>query len=306
MADRLEIGRQIYRYFIDRGLAPHQAAAVAANFAWEGGGGSTHVNPNDNLKNSPNSPHSAGAGQWNDRLPSLVSLARAQGIEIPEGDFRDVDYVRDAIRRIPLKTQLDFAWGEMQGPERYAFGQIQDAGDLREATAGAIGYHRPAGYTRDNPYGGHAFRDRERIAGQILADVTGKPIEEIGGPSTSPSMAPMQTAAAPAEKDKKMNLFSMLSAFGAGAKTGSLPSAADPTTELFGNLAAFGSGGKGSSGASQDGDLAMQAMKQAQGTDEQGQQMVRKPFDMAQLQAILQRAGRLGTLPRAGGGGMMG
>lgn len=302
MANRRDIGLQIYRYFVDRGLAPHQAAAVAGNMAWEGGGGYTHVNPNDNLKNSPNSPHSAGVGQWNDRLPSLVALAKAQGVELPDGDLRDKAYVQDVINRIPLKTQLDFAWGEMQGPERYAFGKITDAGDLRSATAGAIGYHRPAGYTRDNPYAGHAFDDRQRLAGEILAGAEGKPIEEIAGPS----LEPMQTvaAAAPQEK-KKMDLFSMLSAFGSGAKAGaSIPSAADgDLSKLFGSMDAFG----GENKSSADGDLATAAARNAAGQEEQGPQMVRKPFDMAQLAQMLQQAGRLGTFrPRGGmgGGGM--
>ena len=35
---RIQFGRQVYDYFIAKGLPPHQAAAIAGNMAWEGGG----------------------------------------------------------------------------------------------------------------------------------------------------------------------------------------------------------------------------------------------------------------------------
>ena len=38
MADPITTGRQIYDYFIARGLSPHQAAAYAGNMAYESGG----------------------------------------------------------------------------------------------------------------------------------------------------------------------------------------------------------------------------------------------------------------------------
>lgn len=166
--DRLALGRQIYDYFVGKGLAPHQAAAIAGNMAWEGGGRIDLVNPGDNIKNSPRSPHSVGVGQWNDRLPALVDYARKSGINLPDGDLRDAGYVRDVARQLPLNTQLDFAWNEMQGPERRAYEGITSGQDLRSATAGAIGYHRPAGWTRSNPYAGHGFDNRVAIADQIL------------------------------------------------------------------------------------------------------------------------------------------
>jgi hypothetical protein len=166
--DRVAFGRQIYDYFVGRGLQPHQAAAVAGNMAWESGGRTDLVNPGDNVRNSPNSPHSIGIAQWNDRAPALVSYARGQGIDIPAGDLRDPAYARTVAGRIPLQTQLDFAWNEMQGPERRAYSALTAAPDLRSATAGAIGYHRPAGFTWGNPYAGHGFDRRLGLANQIL------------------------------------------------------------------------------------------------------------------------------------------
>jgi hypothetical protein len=136
--------------------------------AWEGGGRADLVNPGDNTRNSPNAPHSIGIAQWNDRSPALVEFARSQGVDIPTGDLRDPAYARAVISRIPLQTQLDFAWHEMQGPERRAYTALSAAPDLRAATAGAIGYHRPAGFTWANPYGGHGFDQRYGLARGIL------------------------------------------------------------------------------------------------------------------------------------------
>jgi hypothetical protein len=166
--DRLAIGRKIYNYFVAQGLAPHQAAAIAGNMAWEGGGRVDLVNPGDNWRNSPRSPHSVGIGQWNDRAPALIEFARRSGVDIPGGDMRDAGYMREVIKRIPLETQLGFAWQEMQGSEGRALGQIRSAQDLRGATAGAIGYHRPAGWTRHNPEAGHGFSGRMSIAQRVL------------------------------------------------------------------------------------------------------------------------------------------
>jgi hypothetical protein len=167
-ADRVAFGRQIYDYFVGQGLPPHQAAAVAGNMAWESGGRTNLVNAGDNWRNSPTSPHSIGIGQWNDRAPALIEFARSQGIDMPTGDLRDVAYARDAIGRIPLQTQLAFAWDEMQGPESRAYRALTAAPDLRTATAGAIGYHRPAGFTWANPYAGHGFMSRLGLANSIL------------------------------------------------------------------------------------------------------------------------------------------
>lgn len=182
---RMAIGRQVYDYFVGRGLQPHQAAAVAGNMAWEGGGRADLVNPNDNRRNSPNSPHSFGIGQWNDRLPALIAFARGQGIEIPEGDLRDVGYVRSLGRLIPLQTQLAFAWDEMQGPEARAGTGVRSAEDIRGATAAAIGYHRPAGWTRGNPESGHGFADRLALAERVLADAGARPASAANAPAAA-------------------------------------------------------------------------------------------------------------------------
>lgn len=171
--DKLAFGRQVYNYFIDKGLPPHQAAAIAGNMAWEGGGRSDLVNVGDNYRNSPRSPHSMGIAQWNDRLPALVSFAKQQGVDLPPGDLRDANYVRAIAKQIPLKTQLDFAWNEMQGPENASFRRIASGSDVPSAAAGAIGYHRPAGWSANNPTAGHGYSGRVALANAILRDQAG-------------------------------------------------------------------------------------------------------------------------------------
>jgi hypothetical protein len=205
--ERIAFGRQIYDFFTARGLPPHQAAAIAGNMAWEGGGRADLVNPGDNLKNSPNSPHSVGIGQWNDRAPALIAYARSQGLDIPQGDTRDARYMQDVIRRIPLEQQLGFAWNEMQGPERRAFQRLSQGGDLRSAAEGAISYHRPAGWTWGNPAAGHGFSNRVALGQQIMGFRPPAPIDESPGdptgtvtrtPSlTPPSASPMVASANP-------------------------------------------------------------------------------------------------------------
>lgn len=163
-----EVAAQAFQFFLNKGLDANKAAAIAANMSWEGGGKSDLVNPGDNYKNSPRAPHSAGIAQWNDRLPAAIQFWKSQGIEVPDGDLRDANYVRRMIKAIPLEAQLEWTWHEMNTSERAALGRIQASGDLPGAVAGAIGYHRPAGWSAGNPTAGHGYRDRLSIASEIL------------------------------------------------------------------------------------------------------------------------------------------
>jgi len=195
---RMQLGQQIYQFFLDRGLPPHQAAAIAGNMAWEGGGRTDLINPGDNIRNSPRSPHSFGIGQWNDRLPALISYARAQGIDIPEGDLRDTNYLRTIAPMLNLDTQLRFAWNEMQGPENRAFRLLTRGGDLQSAAQGAISYHRPAGWTWGNPSAGHGFMNRVSLGNQIMsAGGTQPQAPQPQTPAFDPAAVPPMDQAAP-------------------------------------------------------------------------------------------------------------
>lgn len=215
-----DVAQRAFAFFMDKGLPPHQAAAMAANFAWESGGNVADVTVNDNPRGSPSAPHSVGLGQWNDRSRNLFDFARSQGIAMPSGDLRDPAVARASIAAVPLGTQLDFAWREMQGPERRAFAGLTAAGDVGSANAAAIGYHRPAGWTRSAPQNGHGFAQRGEIANAVLArgdpangfdpgsidpegvaGMSGKTLLPPSPPTRAPSLpssAPTTASAAPA------------------------------------------------------------------------------------------------------------
>lgn len=266
---RVALGRQIYDYFVARGLPPHQAAAIAGNMAWEGGGRTDLVNPGDNVRNSPNAPHSIGIAQWNDRSPALVAFARSQGIDVPAGDLRDANYAREVARRIPLQTQLEFAWQEMQGPERRAYDAITSGGDVRSATAGAIGYHRPAGFTWGNPTGGHGFDGRLSLANQIL-----------GGGATTDGTTPAETSSPPPAPEAQSSGGLLSGVF--GALEGQNAS---------GPFAAFADAPRVSTA-----QLARSEMETAT-PDEMRLMAPRTPqLDLTRLRALIQGSGRLGTM----------
>jgi len=168
MHAKSEVAEKAYGFFLSKGLAPYQAAALAGNMAWESGGNPFDVTKNDNRKNSPNSPHSTGIVQWNDRLPAAIDFWRKNGIDIPANlNLRDPGQVKAMIKQVPLEQQLAFAWHELETTEKRALDRVKKARNLDEATAGAIGLHRPAGFTWANPRGGHAFGQRARIARMI-------------------------------------------------------------------------------------------------------------------------------------------
>lgn len=218
MADaRLQLGRQAYQYYLDRGLAPHQAAALAGNFAWESGGKTDNINPYDNRKMAA-APHSFGIGQWNgDRLVGLIDYARKNGADIPAGDLRDQNYIRSIAPKLPLDTQLGYAWQEMQGPEKRAFDTLKGGTDLRSANAGAISFYRPAGWSWENPTAGHGFMGRYGLADTIMRsgpksvateapaapyDMYGEAARPAPAATPAPAIAPSVVAAAPPTPEK--------------------------------------------------------------------------------------------------------
>lgn len=199
MADpQLDLGQKAYGFFKSKGLPDYRAAALAGNFAWESGGRTDNINPWDNKKVF-NSPHSFGIAQWNDRLPGLIDYARKSGAEIPQGDLRDVNYLKSIAPKLPLQTQLEYAWNEMQGPEKRAFDTLQGSTDLRSANAGAISYHRPAGWSWGNPMAGHGFQGRMQLADKIMrlgaADLVPPTPQnyDMYGEDVKPSPAPITT-----------------------------------------------------------------------------------------------------------------
>lgn len=222
MADPITTGRQIYDYFIARGLSPHQAAAIAGNMAHESGGNPGAVNIGDNTRQSPGAPHSFGLSQWNGpRLTGLVDYARQQGAHIPQGDLRDPAYVRGLGQYLPLQTQLGYAWNEMQGPEADAYRRITGAPDLSTAVAGAVGYHRPQGYSAERPEMSLGYSGRLSLADQIMRarSQPDAPLSASGVPIVA--AAQMMAPPTPSRREVSMPpIFSGVAGFAEGGEVG--------------------------------------------------------------------------------------
>ena len=129
-------------FYQSKGLSPIAAAALVGGFQNESGRGlnTSALNPGDGSDGS----NSVGIAQWNG--------ARAQGLQ----------QFAAANRLDPndINTQLQYSWQELNGPEHATLSALQQAQNPVAATAAALGYERPAGWTAANPTGAKTFGSR--------------------------------------------------------------------------------------------------------------------------------------------------
>lgn len=110
-------GLEIVRGLMDRGYAPHQAAALAGHMLQESGGKPTAVNADEGAN---------GLLQWRlDRWDNLQSFAKERGRSPTDPD-----------------VQLDFVGRELAGPEKKAGAAFLAAPDLASASAALKPYIR--------------------------------------------------------------------------------------------------------------------------------------------------------------------
>jgi hypothetical protein len=121
---------QIWNFFAQKGMKPHQIAAIVGHAGAESG-----FNPN--AVGDGGAAH--GLFQWNDRAPALRAFTG--------GDMS-------------VPKQLAFAWHEMQTTENRSFRNLMAAPDLRSATAAFGGFERAQGYSASNPEGIHNWTGR--------------------------------------------------------------------------------------------------------------------------------------------------
>lgn len=130
-------------FYQSKGLPPVAAAALVGGFSNESGPGlsTTALNRGDGTDGS----NSVGIAQWNGgRAAALRAFAAQNGLNPND-----------------INTQLQFSWAELNGPERATLDRLQAAGNNPlHATAAAVGYERPAGWTPDNPFGAKTFGSR--------------------------------------------------------------------------------------------------------------------------------------------------
>lgn len=136
--------QQAMQHYIARGVSPVIAAGIVGNLVQESGLNTSAINPGDGSDGSD----SVGLGQWNgDRARALKQFAASRGSS-PD-DFA---------------TQLDFVLHELETTEGAAYQRLKAAKNVDEATAAMIGYERPAGWSADNPRGGHGWSNRAAMA----------------------------------------------------------------------------------------------------------------------------------------------
>ena len=134
---------QVWNFFAQKGLAPHQIAGIMGNI---------HAESAFNPLAVGDSGNAFGLFQWNDRRHSLFnSIGGKQNL----GD---------------VQKQLDFAWKELQTTESRAFQNLLAAKDVRGATAAFGGFERPQGFSWANPEGMHNWTGRLAAAEQAMQD----------------------------------------------------------------------------------------------------------------------------------------
>lgn len=161
-------------FFTSKGLSPHAAAAFVGRLSHESGGMRTGaVNPGDGSDGS----NSVGLGQWNSgRAKQLAAFAARRGTS--PNDF---------------KTQLEFAWHELNSTETVALAGLKGARNAEEAAKAAIDFERPKGWSqygynvqRVSGYGDQMARTRRIMAGMGNADVPAPGAKDASTTNTLP------------------------------------------------------------------------------------------------------------------------
>ena len=151
-----------FNWLLQRGYAPHQAAAIVGNLTQESG-----VRPDGVVGDNGTA---FGIAQWRgDRFANLQRYAQQNG-----QDWRSLD------------AQLGFLDHELNTTEKRAGDALRAAPDVRSATRAAISFERPQGWTLDNPEAGHGWGNRFGVAQAFL---------NAGGSSAQPTTAQQSTPA---------------------------------------------------------------------------------------------------------------
>lgn len=139
---------QVWNFFAQRGLAPHQIAGVMGHVGAESAFNPAAIGDGGNA---------LGLFQWNNRGPAMQQ-------------FVGPDW------RTNVQGQLQFAWHELQGSENRALRELTASGNVRGATQAFGGFERARGFSWNNPEGIHNWEGRLEGAEQAL--------ERFGGATT--------------------------------------------------------------------------------------------------------------------------
>lgn len=173
------------KYYVDKGLAPYQAAGLVGNLIQESSLNTGARNPGDGRDGSD----SIGIMQANgDRARNLRAFAQGTGRDV--GD---------------LTAQLDFTLHEMglgnpewqklpgYGSEARAGNLLKNAKDVTQATAAGISYERPQGWSAANPTAGHGWANRYGHAQRLASGSWG---QNAGAAPAPAAPVPVRVASA--------------------------------------------------------------------------------------------------------------
>ncbi len=155
---------EAFRFFTERGWSPEAASAIVGPMYQESGFRTTARNPGDGRDGSD----SIGINQWNSgRARNLQTFARVNG-------YNPTDF----------QTQLAFTDWELRNDERRVGERLSRVKSPDEAAAIMAGYHRPAGWTANNPMGAHGFANRLSATRDIY-----RAFQATGGGAPQPQAA---------------------------------------------------------------------------------------------------------------------
>lgn len=140
--DKKMIQEQIWAFFAQKGLQPHQISGIMGNIQAESAFNPTAVGDGGNA---------FGLAQWNDRSGKLFESIGGK------------DNLAD------VEAQLKFMWEELQTTEKAAFERLMASQNVDESTAAFVGFERPQGYSVGNPRNSHNYSGRLGAAEDAMA-----------------------------------------------------------------------------------------------------------------------------------------
>lgn len=141
-----DVPAQMWNFFSQKGLKPHQIAGILGNAYAESRFDPTALQPDGN---------GTGLFQHDDRR------------------FKLLDYIGGRQNLGDVNKQLEFVWHEFMTTEGRAFQNLMNSKDVRGATEAMLGFERPAGFTWADPTGSHQYDTRVQAA-QVAMEQFGR------------------------------------------------------------------------------------------------------------------------------------
>lgn len=137
-----DVQSQIWKFFADRGLQPHQIAGIMGQASAESSFNPLAVGDNG-----------TSFGLWQHHA------GRGQGLLDAVGGMGGLGNVN---------AQLEYLWKELLTSESGALQKIMASTNVQQATMAAVGFERPQGWSAANPMGAHNFDGRLAAAEAAL------------------------------------------------------------------------------------------------------------------------------------------